>query len=85
MRTITADYIALLEDEKIEFGWSQEELLRFRKAWAAGQSGDRIAKELRRDPDEVAILIISLRRQDLINTRPGGWKGDKHGPGSNQK
>jgi hypothetical protein len=79
MTVAAADYIALLEDEQIEFGWSRTELNHFYQAWGAGQDAGIIAKQLKRDPDEVAILIISLRRQELIGDRTGGWRGNGNG------
>lgn len=52
--------------EGMEFGWRQEEIYVFKQLWADGLKCLDIAKELGRDPDEVALLVIDLGRKGLI-------------------
>jgi len=69
-----AIYIAL---EELDFIWDQEDVKAFETMWDLGWDCGRIAAELGRDPDEVAILVIDRARAGKIERRPGGWFGTK--------
>lgn len=71
------DYTYMALADGFEFGWNDIELNRVLKHWPAGTPGNAIAYKLNRDPDELAVLIISLRREGIIQERPGGWKGTR--------
>jgi hypothetical protein len=55
--------------------WYSDEITRFIKMWSAGNCVTLIAKELKKDVDEVALLIIDQKRKGRINDRPGGAYG----------
>lgn len=69
-----AIYIAL---EELDFMWDQEDVKAFETMWELGWDCGRIAKELGRDPDEVALLVIDRARAGKIEPRKGGWFGTK--------
>lgn len=71
------DYTYMALDDGFEFGWNDTELNCVLKHWPAGTPGNAIAYKLNRDPDELAVLIISLRREGIIQERLGGWKGTR--------
>ncbi len=71
------DYTYMALDDGFEFGWDNTELNCVLKHWPAGTHGGAIAYKLNRDPDELAVLIISLCREGIIQDRPGGWKGTR--------
>jgi hypothetical protein len=55
--------------------WYPDEITRFIKMWNAGDCITLIAEELRKDVDEVALLIIDQKRKGRIEDRPGGAFG----------
>jgi len=65
-------YIALSE---LDFSWYPDEVERVKKLWRYGLHIADIAEQLKRDPDEVAILIMDLARQKIIKPRKGGVFG----------
>lgn len=73
-----ADYIAC---DGLEFAWSIDDVMLVRRLWEEGVSGWDISETLGRDPDEVAVLLIGLAREDdeamAITHRPGGWQGTR--------
>lgn len=76
-------YIAL---EELEFGWDKQLLPQVKQWWQEGVPGWEIAERLKRDQDEVAILLMSMRREVAgspitIKDRPGGWFGSAAGSG----
>lgn len=62
-------YIAL---EEINFTWEHSEVRTFCKLWRAGHSLENIAKYLKRDMDEVAVLLMDQIRENKIKPRPHG-------------
>lgn len=69
-----AIYTAL---EELDFTWDWDDVTAFDRMWALGWDCGRIAKELGRDPDEIALLVIDRARAGKIQRRPGGWFGTK--------
>ena len=64
--------------ENMNFIWGEAEVLEFEKLWRAGCGLFEIADKLRRDPDEVALLVIDRSRQLRIKPRLGGIWGDEY-------
>ena len=64
--------------EDMNFTWDEVEVLKFEGLWKAGLGLFEIADRLRRDPDEVALLIIDRSRQRRIKPRSGGIWGDEY-------
>lgn len=71
--------VEYLACDGMEFGWSLEDVQTVRELWRKGVSGLKISEQMRRDPDEVAVLIISLAKEQdeslIIYPRYGGWEG----------
>lgn len=72
-------YIAL---EELNFIWDEDDVKRFITMWKEGINFWKIANEFQRDPDEVAVLMMSLVREGKIEPRRLGlmpewsvWKG----------
>jgi hypothetical protein len=57
--------------------WYSDEITRFIKMWNAGDCITKIATELKKDVDEVALLIIDQKRKGRINDRPGAAYGSR--------
>jgi hypothetical protein len=55
--------------------WYSDEITRFIKMWNAGDCITKISAELKRDVDEIALLIIDQKRKGRINDRAGGAYG----------
>lgn len=52
-----------------------KELSKFRDLWNNGYSLPDIAAALRREPDEVLIMVVDQSRKEHINARYGGYMG----------
>ena len=65
-------HIALAD---LDFSWYAHEVLKVRKMWQAGAHIEDIAKAVKRDCDEVAILLIDLARRGKIQRRRLGIYG----------
>lgn len=61
--------------DELDFTWGTEEIYRFEELWKQGTDIKHIAKEFKRDPDELAILAIDRARQGRIERRQGGLLG----------
>lgn len=68
------DYMAL-DDGAFEFGWSNEDVERFDQLWHEGYPIWDIADILKRDVDEVAILLIDRARRKKVKNRKNGAFG----------
>ena len=55
----------------LEFGWTKDEIKVVRNAWDAGFGTATISKALNRDPDEVLLLLVDLRRKGAVKRRGG--------------
>ncbi|MHB8280772.1 MAG: hypothetical protein ACYDIA_24480 [Candidatus Humimicrobiaceae bacterium] len=62
-------YIAL---DELDFSWGIPEKGAVIHMWEQGISLADISKEVRRDPDEVALLLMDLARKDVIKRRSEG-------------
>jgi len=65
-------YIALSD---LDFFWFPEEVEQVEKSWRNGLHIIDIAKQVGRDTDEVAILLMDLVRRKRIKKRRGGAYG----------
>ena len=65
-------YIALRE---LDFSFEEFEVMTTIEMWSRGKSIIAISDVLKRDCDEIAILIMSLRRDNKIEDREGGLWG----------
>lgn len=71
-------YLAL---EGLDFTFDEADLPEIKRQWEEGLSIWNIARAFNRDPDEITVLIMSLRREGKIENRPGGAMGRrKHLP-----
>ncbi|GAA2775249.1 MULTISPECIES: hypothetical protein [Bacillati] len=61
--------------DEMDFTWGTEDVFQFEEMWKKGEDIHSIAKELKRDPDELAILAIDRARLGRIKRRPGGLLG----------
>ena len=67
------ELIVALDD--LDFSWFPVEVNKVKKLWSLGWHIADIAKHMKRDPDEVAVLIMHLARQGRIKRRRMGfWK-----------
>lgn len=67
-------YFACLD---LDFEWTAPQLKEFLRLWGLGFKLADIAKELNRDPDEVALLIIDLGRKGKLGHYPRHRKRPK--------
>jgi fructose-1,6-bisphosphatase/sedoheptulose 1,7-bisphosphatase-like protein len=58
--------------EDMDFVWSEKDVSRFDFFWNNGLGIEKIAKRLKRDIDEVVILIMDRARKGYIKPRKGG-------------
>lgn len=65
-------YVAL---NWLDFSWYQSEIEQIKAWWREGMSVFDMGEEMRRDPDEIAILVMDLIRRGTINPRKGGAYG----------
>jgi len=64
--------------EEMDFYWSESEVIKFEQLWNRGECIFEIAKHLKRDPDEVALLVIDRSRARAIEPRKGGIWGKEY-------
>ncbi|MFE4522163.1 helix-turn-helix domain-containing protein [Cytobacillus firmus] len=62
--------------EELDFIWDDAELAELIKFWERERSITWIGKYFERDPDEVLLALIHLARQDRIDKRQTGLKGE---------
>lgn len=60
-------YLAL---EELNFVWCEAEVSQVIDLWEQGLNIWDISKAMKRDPDEVTILIMDLARKERITPRP---------------
>lgn len=63
--------------DDLEFAWCEGDVKEFDRMWHEGVSLWEIAENLKRDPDEVAILTIDRKRKGKIESRPSGVYEDR--------
>lgn len=61
--------------ENFDFVWDERDVVEFDRMWNEGLSLYDIAKVFKRDPDEVAILVMDRAKQGFIKRRKGGVQG----------
>jgi hypothetical protein len=66
-------YIALSE---LDFSWYPGEVEQVAQLWRKGLPVADIAEKMKRDIDEVVILIMDLARRDVIGRRKNGALGE---------
>jgi len=66
--------IIILED--LDFSWFPQEISIVKKMWEQGLHIADIAKAVKRDQDEVTLLIMHLARQGKIKLRKSGVLGN---------
>ncbi len=66
--------IIALED--LDFSWFPKEVAFIQKMWEQGLHIADIAKAVKRDQDEVTLLIMHLARQGKIKLRKSGVLGN---------
>lgn len=75
-------YLAL---EGLDFTFDEDDLPDVIRKWEEGFNIWDMAEAMNRDPDEVAVLIMSLAREGKLDARPGGALGRrKEQPGKEQ-
>jgi hypothetical protein len=67
--------VIVLED--LNFIWDELELQEIAQLWQEGVPVKKIAEFFERDPDEVLLALIHLAREEKIESRSGGLKGEK--------
>lgn len=65
-------HIALAD---LDFAWFPAEVEKVQQLWQAGRHIADIAETIGRDPDEVALLLMDLARQDKLPGRKNGVIG----------
>lgn len=68
------ELIIALED--LDFTWFPDEIEKVKKFWAFGWHIAEISNQVKRDQDEVAVLIMHLARQRKIAKRKMGVLGN---------
>ena len=69
-----SELVIILED--LDFSWYANEIDKVKSLWKYGWHIKDIAKTVKRDQDEVAMLIMHLARREEISRRRGGVFGD---------
>lgn len=64
-------YIPLENDFDFHWEWALEEKRAVVAGWRKGASVWALAEQLKRDPDELMLLLIDLSRRGKIKPRPG--------------
>lgn len=63
----------------LDFSWDPKAVEKVKKLWSDGRHISDIAKTVRRDIDEVALLVMHLARKKQIKPRNGGCFGVAQG------
>ncbi|MCG8400082.1 MAG: hypothetical protein MJA84_00630, partial [Firmicutes bacterium] len=61
--------------ESLDFSWRRSDMDRATKMWQAGVPIPEMAADLKRESDEVLLLVIHLARAGRIRGRKGGLLG----------
>ena len=68
-----SDMVIVLED--VDFIWYDRDIQKVKQWWVEGKSIWWMGEKLKRNPDEVALLIMDMARRHLIQYRSGGAYG----------
>lgn len=63
--------------EELDFIWDEPELKEICILWESEISIKHIAKQFRRDPDELLLALLHLARVGRIKNRASGLKGEE--------
>lgn len=66
-------YIALSD---LNFDWDHSEVIKFENLWNKGLSLQEIAFKLKRNQDEIAVIILDRARKGKIKKRKNGIFGE---------
>lgn len=66
---------ALFDNVHVKWFWSEEELVRFREMWNAGEHIQSIAKEFKTNKRSIALAVIDQAEQAKIKRRKTGLYG----------
>ena len=69
------DVEIILDD--IEFAWSKKQIAKVIQMWRNGRTLSYMQKELKRDPDEIFLLLFHLSRNGKIENRENYIWGDR--------
>lgn len=72
IRNVDNDYIALID---LDFSWSSKQVQKVKKMWWKGYSISDISSSLKRESDEVFLLLMDLARKGEIKKRKKGIFG----------
>lgn len=76
--TVKARKKRVIVCEGLDFFWDEPELIELSVMWRCGTFVEEMAKYFGRlDPDEVLIALIHIAREDMIESRKSGLKGEK--------
>lgn len=64
------------EHYRVIIDWTGIELKEVARLWKNGEHLGTMAEKLKRDPDDLAILVISLVKLGKLRKRPGGAYGE---------
>lgn len=70
---IKEQQIIILED--LDFAWEQNKINLAKELWEKGENFKTIKSKLKRQGDEVFLLLMHLVRQGIIKEREGGIYG----------
>ena len=71
------EVVIILQD--MEFAWTKEDILKVKKMWNEDSSFNEIIKSIKREGDEVFLLLLHLSRNNKIQSREGFLWGNKKG------
>ena len=63
------DVVIILQD--IEFAWNKKDISKVKKMWDENYSFKEILKEIKREGDELFLLLLHLARRNQIKEREG--------------
>ena len=63
------DVVIILQD--IEFAWNKKDISQAKKMWNENYSFKEIVKEIKREGDELFLLLLHLARKNQIKERVG--------------
>ena len=63
------DVVIILQD--IEFAWNKKDISKVKKMWDENYSFKEILKEIKREGDELFLLLLHLARKNQIKERVG--------------
>jgi hypothetical protein len=67
--------VLIFEEDDFSFVWTKKEIRNVQALWNDGKHIADIAEEIKRDQDEITVLIIWLARHGRLRKREGGVLG----------